>query len=206
MADTLTARSPLENDGHRYDRRRDLLLRSPNGLPMRACESIVCPAAINADGFVSAGASVATVLGRALDSRSDPYWEHGQLCCNERYPMFAAEFAQCESPIEVSLLCAIYDRFAWAVIQREVQVAAQAPLPGGYRADIWMRSAGREWDIEADGREFHSPERDSIRDAHLFAAGIPVLRFSGADIRQDRRGMVAVIASAVLPATTGVRC
>lgn len=196
---TVTARdiarqgAPREGDDERYDRRRALLDRAANGLPARCCESFTCPAEIDTDGWVNIGELAARVQGRIAADEAEPYWEHGRLCCDERFPMFAEQFARCESPIEVSLLCAIYDCLAWSVVREELEIIAQHPLPHGYRADIWIRSVAsdKRWDVECDGREFHDQARDQIRDAALRVAGIRVLRFAGVEIRRNRRGLAS---------------
>jgi ATP-dependent DNA helicase UvrD/PcrA len=57
---------------------------------------------------------------------------------------------------------------------------------GRYRLDFLLEHEGRRLAIEADGRDYHDPERDAVRDRKLREAGIEeVLRFTGSEIWLD---------------------
>jgi len=77
---------------------------------------------------------------------------------------------------------------AKAMTARGISFDAQVPI-GPYRADFVVEAegSGHRLCIEADGRDFHAPEKDAVRDAALIAGhGIAeVIRFSGSQIWQD---------------------
>ena len=77
-----------------------------------------------------------------------------------------------ESPIEFEFLWALQKVIGDPVdIQRQYKV--DTPF-ATYRLDLRLvdSSSGRAIGIECDGKEFHSPERDSIRDKRIIQSGL----------------------------------
>jgi len=163
------------------------LERDSHGVPLRACESAGCPSPLPSELSPLAVGMDAALEGLRRGA-SAPYWQ-GQTCAEERFPMFADQFRLCESPIEVSLLCALYDCATYDISAGRLTVEAQAPMPGGYRADILVTNlaSGRQLDVECDGADFHDADRDRHRDADLATFGIRVMRFPGRGMVQNRR-------------------
>lgn len=175
-----------------YERRRWLIDRDQHGIPARACECRTCPERLASD-LVPVGSLIGMAVERVLGGQPTPYWQ-GATCAEERFPQFADQFRRCESPIEVSMLCALYDCFAYEIAAGRASIEAQAELPGGYRADILITdSAGARYDIECDGCEFHETESDRIRDARLAHADIRVPRYPGAGIVANRRARASEV-------------
>jgi len=170
-----------------YERRREALERDSLGIPTRACECEECPAQRPGD-LVQAMDACSPMLEALSGRGSLPYWQ-GRTCAEERFPMFADQFRLCESPIEVPLLCALYDCAAYDIAAGRLTVEAQASMPGGYRADVLVTdlASGRKLDVECDGADFHDADRDGHRDADLATFGIRVLRFPGRGMAQNRR-------------------
>jgi len=176
------------------DRRWGLRDRDAGGFPARCCDHPRCPEHISDGGvgWVSIGEMARLYADRLTDL---PYWTHGRTCADERFPMFSAEFVKCESPIELSLLCALIDATSRDLQSGRIRLVAQAPMPGSRRADILVTDTrtGAIYDIECDGRDFHNADRDGARDRDIRAAGIRVMRFSGASIKRNRRGVASEI-------------
>lgn len=169
--------------------------RAPNGMPTRRCEAppSICPEENN--GWLHMGRVLAGDATRILEGKAPIYWHHQHLCADERYPQFTHQFRKCESPIEVTLLCAIYAWAGWDIHRGLIELDAQHDLPDGYRADIWINHlrSGQEFDIECDGKDFHDKERDAARDERLLSRGIIVLRYTGSQIRQDREAVSSMV-------------
>lgn len=108
-----------------------------------------------------------------------------------------------ESPIELKLLQAIR---GWLEHNDIDYVTARTQVRmGPYRCDILLEDGsigGRSLLIECDGREWHTAknqvDRDKMRDRWFAARGIPVMRFSGAEIHRDARGCAAQIGQWVM--------
>lgn len=84
-----------------------------------------------------------------------------------------------QTPIELDLGSAL----AQVGLKAEPQVRV-----GRFRADFLIEDSGQKWVIEADGRGFHDPVRDQIRDDELRSLGITdVLRFTGSEIFRNSR-------------------
>ncbi len=78
-------------------------------------------------------------------------------------------------------------------LDRAMKVLGIVPRPqiklGQYRADFLVERDGRQVVVEADGRDFHSPEHDEPRDQALRAHGIEaILHFTGSRIYHDATG------------------
>lgn len=173
---------------------------------------------------VKADASPKFTAEGALDYGSDRIMaalaELASKVC-ERRPEHV--FRLCESPIEKSMLLALWARFCWpsfmqgtitcptefdaalrASHMRPV-IAPQVEI-GGYRVDIMIgfRGDGDTYRIavECDGHDFHEKTkaqaaRDKSRDRALMERGILVLRFTGSEIWNDLAGCAHQVHSIV---------
>jgi DNA helicase-2/ATP-dependent DNA helicase PcrA len=108
--------------------------------------------------------------------------------------------------VEYELLESLTDRVAQTPIERDLALAmACAGLVaepqvrlGRYRADFLVENSGQKWVVEADGRGFHDPVRDKIRDDELKSMGIAdVIRFTGSEIFRDANSCAARVKAAI---------
>ncbi len=83
---------------------------------------------------------------------------------------------QCLTPIEEIMQRALID----ANIAFKTQVRI-----GNYFADFLVESQGRKFVVECDGRDYHNPYRDKIRDTQIESHGYNTLRFTGTAIWSD---------------------
>lgn len=108
---------------------------------------------------------------------------------------------QCESPIEMLLLSALYyeagseliGRFASMSVRQPVlplfKIRPQHPI-GPYRVDIAVIGEHVRVVVECDGHEFHErtkeqAAKDKSRDRYLTAEEWLVLRFTGSEIHRN---------------------
>ncbi|HEY2533938.1 MAG TPA: hypothetical protein VGJ20_39460 [Xanthobacteraceae bacterium] len=116
------------------------------------------------------------------------------------------QWADCESPIEQLLCCGLFAMLGCRAVEgkyssdRRAELAALIKRPAAfvftqqrlrqYRADFLLVMidpiARRSYTfiIECDGKEYHSPERDGVRDSKIIADSRPgfVWRITGSDI------------------------
>lgn len=91
-----------------------------------------------------------------------------------------------ESPIEALLVRAIGEEIGRCRLP--CRPTTQARI-GPYRVDILVEMEGRRLVVECDGAAYHAAskeqvERDKRRDRFFAAKGIPVMRFTGAEINR----------------------
>lgn len=105
---------------------------------------------------------------------------------------FARELVKCESPIEESMLKALFEA--------GLQPYTQTPC-GAYRIDIVLYSGKKKIAIECDGEEFHSSKEQKIHDERknrfLEKNKWVVVRFSGKEIYRDVNWCVRVVRSKI---------
>ena len=124
-------------------------------------------------------------------------------------------FALCESPIEqllgAALLARVNDGYGGPLASFDA-MRLRSETDGtrftaqyrvlGYRTDFAFRTSYDGMEkflvVECDGHDFHDrtkelASRDRARDRALLEAGIPVMRFTGADVWADAMGCVETI-------------
>src|SRR5581483_2866018 len=89
----------------------------------------------------------------------------------------------------------IEDLLSEAMGRRGVRARPQVKV-GPYRVDFLIEQDGRRIAVEADGRDYHLPDRDRQRDEQLGRLGIDaVLRFTGSEIWRDADACAERVAS-----------
>lgn len=122
--------------------------------------------------------------------------------------------AYCESPIEADFATQLLECFGWwhkkiifcpEALENELSSAGPLLIPQfrwrGYRIDFCIRRGARLLFIECDGKQFHSTEdqvrNDRRKDAAVAKAGIPLLRFQGAELVRFKSDIAALVCRAM---------
>jgi DNA helicase-2/ATP-dependent DNA helicase PcrA len=94
-----------------------------------------------------------------------------------------------EQTAENSILTPIEQLLQSELERRGIQYKAQQRF-GKYTADFLVQIAGNKAIVECDGKDYHIPERDKIRDAYFEILEYPTYRISGSEIYRDVSGAV----------------
>jgi len=98
--------------------------------------------------------------------------------------------------VETVLLTPIEKIMQSGLVEANLPFKAQARI-NNYYADFLVSQGETRVVVECDGRDFHNPFRDQLRDQQLNQLGYRVLRFTGSEIYHDIRSCIEKISASL---------